>query len=170
MEKGDEKRGKLRESDLIKLKERYLPLKAKYDLPEFDDLNKMFSIEKIDGNETDFLLREIRRIISESLSNYINILENLLNPSNAPFFVYSVVKVIDEPKKKKLSEIYMRLAKDWVPLLQLDLRYREESEADFIKRSFNLWKDSTSDFYDILEFIKKNWENNSEDTKSGYLG
>ena len=86
-----EKEGKILESDLLKLKERYSVFQKKYSLPDFNELNEMFSIEKIDGNETDFLMREIRRIISEVFSNYINVLENLLNPTNVPLFVFSIV-------------------------------------------------------------------------------
>lgn len=165
-----EKEGKLTESDLAKLKERYAVFQEKYSLPQFDELNEMFSIEKIDGNETDFLLREIRRIISEVFSNYINVLENLLNPTNVPLFVFSIVKILDEKKKKKLSELYMAFAKEWIPMLQLDLRYNEAHEAEFIKKAHVIWKKTTTDFYEIAEFIKNNWDFNSEGKTSGYLG
>ncbi len=165
-----EKEGKITESDLMHLKERYLVFQEKYSLPKFDELNEMFSIEKIDGNETDFLLREIRRIISEVFSNYINVLENLLNPTNVPLFVFSIVKVLDEKKKKKLSELYMAFSKEWIPLLQLDLRYNEANEAEFIRKAHIIWKKATEDFYEIAEFIKNNWDLSSESKMSGYLG
>lgn len=152
------------------LKKNYEPLKKKYGLPEFLELNEIFSIEKIDGTETDFLMREIRRVVSETYSNYLTIIENLLNPSNAPMFVFSIVKSISQDEKKKLSEIYMALSKEWVPLVQLDLKYSEEAEAEFVKHSFHSWKKMSLELYEITDKISKSMESNIEGKKAGYLG
>lgn len=170
MKIGDDRKRERGPLELDDLKKNYLLLQEKYNLPSFNELNEAFSIEKIDGTETDFLMREIRRMISETISNYLTIIENLLNPSNAPMFVFSIVKCIGPDEKKKLSELYMILARQWAPLLQLDLRYSEEKEAEFVKNSYQLWKDTTKDFYEITEIINKNWDSHTDSKSSGYFG
>src|SRR3989339_789938 len=66
------------ESNIENLKKSYKKIKEKYSLPDFNELNKEFSIEKISEIETDFLIREIRRYISEKFSNYLRLIELLL--------------------------------------------------------------------------------------------
>jgi hypothetical protein len=170
MKIGDEKKRDKGPLSLDELKKNYEMLREKYSLPEFSEMNKLFSIEKIDGTETDLLMREIRRAVSETISNYLTVLENLLNPSNAPMFVFSIVKCINNEEKKKLSDIYMSLAREWAPIMQLDLVYSEENEAEFIKKVFKFWKKTSQEFYQIIEVINKNWGSDSESKKSGYLG
>ena len=64
----------------------------------------------------------------------------------------------------------MTFSKEWIPLLQLDLKYNEAGEAEFIKKAHVIWKKTTTDFYEIAEFIKNNWDLSSEGKTSGYLG
>ena len=49
------------ESCLEELKKKYEKLQKQYSLPSFEKLNEEFDIEKIAENETDFLLREVRK-------------------------------------------------------------------------------------------------------------
>jgi len=66
------------ESCLENLKKKYKIFQEKYFLPKFEELNDDFSIEKLADNETDFLLKEIRRFISEKFSNYLRLIESLI--------------------------------------------------------------------------------------------
>src|SRR4030042_4845830 len=91
--------------NLDKLKQEYGKFKDKYNLPEFSELNKVFDIEDI-CTDTDFLLRKIRRTISEKVSGLLRFIEIILNPTNAPIFIFKLIKKMDEEDKKQLSEIY----------------------------------------------------------------
>jgi len=70
------------ESALEELKEDYEKFKKIYKLPEFRQLNEDFDIEKVAQNETDFVLREVRRHMMDKIIAYLRFIEMLLNPSD----------------------------------------------------------------------------------------
>lgn len=158
------------ELKLEKLKENYKKIEKTYHLPNFETLNSEFSIEKVADVETDFLIREIGRIMSEKFSNYLRFVELILNPVNSPMFIFSIIKTIGEDEKKKLSEIYKQLTKIELNLIELDIDFSEKKEADFINRSYKTWMNMKKDFMEIIEKIKSNWDSKSESNNKGYFG
>jgi len=56
-------------------------------------------------------------------------------------FVFSVVKSIKIEDKKRLGEIYKKLAKMEIELVKVEVSFYEEKEAEFIKKSYNLWQE-----------------------------
>ncbi len=158
------------EGDLETLKEEYAELQKKYMLPLFEELNKDFQIEKAAENETDFLLREIRKLIAERLFNYLRFIESLLNPVNVPMFVYSIIKTFDVQEKERLTEVYKKLAKKEVELIELDIESTEEKEVEFIKDSYKLWQEVKKDVLEVVDAIKKNWDTKAEANKKDYFG
>lgn len=161
---------KKKESKLAKLKKEYAKIQKKYNLPEFDKLNQDFSIEKAVDSETDFLIREIRKLVAEKMSGYLRFTEMLLNPANAPIFVFSIIKNLGVVEKKELSEMYKKMAKNEIKLIEIDIEFSEEKEAGFIKNSYKLWQGLKKDFLNILNTIEKNWDNKFEVGKKGYFG
>ena len=159
----------MKEKGLKELKENYALFQKKYTLPSFEKLNEDFQIEKIDF-ETDFIIREIRKIISDKLVNYLKIVETLLHPTNVPFFVYSMVKVIGKNEKDNLNEFYKRLSMIQIELIKLDLIYNEKSEADFVKRAFNEWDSMKKQLHDLISFIEKNIDKKTDNERRGYFG
>ncbi|MBI5803115.1 hypothetical protein HY448_00290 [Candidatus Pacearchaeota archaeon] len=157
------------EKSLEKLKEEYKKLQKKHDLPSFEEMNENFSIEKLAEIQTEILIREVRRVMVEKIFGYLRTIETFINPSNAPMFVFSIVKSFSEKDKKVLNDIYKELAKNEVELINLDLEYSEEKEAEFIKDSCKIWKRTSKQFIEIIEDVKKNWDNKSE-TSRGYFG
>lgn len=157
-------------SDLEKLKENYEKLREKHSLPSFDELNQEFSIEKIAQQETDYLLREIRRYMADKYLNYLRFLESLLQPSGAPMVVLLISKTFGNDEKNKISDIYKIIAEMEIDLIGLDFGYDEKKEVDFIKDSYKKWKQISKDFSDVLEKIKKNWNNKSDLVSKSYFG
>ena len=149
-------------SDLEVLKECYLVIKEEYSLPDFDDLNEDFSIEKIQNDDTDFLIREVRKNISEKFSGYLRFIETLLSPSNAQMFVFAMLKILDNNDKKNLQTIYKKLAKKEIEVIELDLKYDVSKEADFIKSSYTLWNEVRDELLEMIIKIKDNWTFNGE--------
>lgn len=158
------------ERTLAMMKEEYGVLQRKYGLPGFDEMNADFYIEKVAETETDFLLREIRKFIADRFFNYLRFVESLLNPVNVPMFVYSMIKTLGEKDKEKLTEIYKKLAKHELYLIELDIKYFEEKEAEFLKYSYEIWQEIKGEFSEIIEIAKKNWDAKVEEGKGGYLG
>ncbi len=156
--------------DLEDLKKDYKEIQKKYNLPSFEELNNDFQIEIASEKETDFLLREIRKIVAERLFNYLRFIESLLNPVGVPMFVYSIIKTFDVKEKEKLTEIYKKLAKEEVELIELDIDSTEEKEAKFIQNSYKLWQGIKKDVLEVVDGIKKNWDNKVEEDKKDYFG
>ena len=159
-----------KESELANLKENYAKIEKTHHLPEFNKLNSEFSIEKIAEIETDFLIREVARIMAEKFSNYMRFVELVINPSNAPMFIFSIIKTMGESEKKKFADIYKELAKIELNLIELDVSFSEKKEADFINNSYKTWISMKEDFQEVIEKIKENWDNKSENGNKGYFG
>lgn len=131
------------ENNLDQLRQEYNKFKGKYDLPEFSEMNKIFDIEEIDV-ESEFLLRKVRRVVSDKIAGYLRFVEIVLNPSNAPMFFFSLIKKLDEGDKKELTAIYETLGKFELEIVKLDLDYSEEKEVDFIKRVYIMFSEDVS--------------------------
>ena len=159
-----------KKSNLKNLKQDYKKIQGKYNLPSFENLNEDFNIEKLVEVETDFLEREIRKFIADKFSNYLRFVETVLNPVNAPMFLFSIIKSIGADEKKKLTEVYKKLVKIEVRLIELDIKFIEEKEIEFIKESYEIWQEIKEDMLEILGVIKKNWDNKSEVNGKGYFG
>lgn len=158
------------ESKLAKLKENYKVIERRYDLPSFEKLNEDFQIEKAAELETDILIREVRRFMADKLSGYMRFVETLLNPVNAQMFVFSIIKSLGHEEKRKAAEIYKKLAKNEIKLIEIDTNFSEKGEAEFIRNSYELWKSVKRDILDILDKINRNWDNKFEVESKGYFG
>ena len=161
---------KEKESSLEKLKKEYNKIQKKYNLPSFEELNEDFSIEKAEEAETDFLIREIRKFMADKFSNYLRFTETILNPVNAPMFVFSIIKTMGVEERKRLTEVYKKLAKIEVRLIELDVEFSEEKDAEFIKESYKQWQEMKRDILSSIGSVKKNWDSKFEVDKKGYFG
>lgn len=155
---------------LERLKKEYEKAKKKYNLPEFDEMNKEFEIEKLQERESDLLLREIRRAISEKNMAYLRFIEMFLNPGNAPMFFLSLVKNMDGYNRKLLEELYSEFGKFEIKSIALDNEYDESKELAFIKNFIKKWKELKSKFSEITDSLEESWEKKSERKEKGYLG
>jgi len=159
-----------REYNLEALKKEYLGIREKHNLPSFEELNEDFNIEKAAEVEVELLIREIRRFIADKLSNYLRFVEAILNPVNVQMFVYSLIKSLETQEKEKLTEIYKKLSKNELRLIELDIEYSEEKEALFIRESFIMWQEMKKELLEIIEKVNKNWDNKSESKNKDYFG
>jgi len=124
------------ECNLDGLRKDYDEFKEKYELPEFSELNKLFEVEDIESCETEFLIRKIRRVISDKIAGYLKFVEIILNPSNAPMFIFKMIKKLDSDDKKNLTDIYEKFGMFEIEMIKLDLDYSEVNEVEFIKKFF----------------------------------
>lgn len=157
-------------NDLEKLKEKYKLLKEKYSLPDFKELNENFQIEKIAEIETEFILKEVRRFMTDKFFNYLRFIESLINPTNAPMFVFAIAKTLGVGEREKLVEIYKKITKIELDLIDFDLYYSEEKEAESIKNYWTFWNEIKKQLFDVIEVVRKNLDNKQEDNGKGYFG
>jgi hypothetical protein len=158
------------EFNLAKLKGDYKKLQEKHNLPSFEKLNEDFQIEKATEAETDFILKEVRKSVTDKFFNYLRFIESILTPSNAPMFVFAITKTLGTKDREKLIELYKKIAKVDIDLIELDIEYSEEKEADAIKKYYEMWQDIKKELLEIVGVIKKNWDTKIEDSGKGYFG
>ncbi len=153
------------------IRKEYIKFKEKYNLPEFTKLNEYFDIEELGECETEFLLRKIRKIISEKTAGYLRFFETLLNPNNTPIFIFKLIKKINEEDKRQLSEIYETLGRFELETVELDLDYNESKEAEFIKKACDIMnKELSRKLLDIIEKMNDNNKSGEEKDKVSYFG
>jgi zona occludens toxin (predicted ATPase) len=97
-------------------------------------------------------------------------IENILNPVNAPLFIFSIIKLLDIEEKNRISEIYKELMKKEIKFIELDLEFNEKKEAEFIKDSHEFWQRVKKDMFKIIDKINKKWDDKFEVDNKGYFG
>lgn len=150
------------ECSLAELKNSYFEIQKKYFLPSFEELNEDFQIERLVELETEFLIREIRKFISDKFSNYLRFIESILNPVSVPMFVFSVIKTLGDNERKKLSEVYKKLAKKEVDVIELDISFNEDKEVKFVKESFLIWQEMKKELLGVMKIVNENWDKEIE--------
>ena len=158
------------ESCLSKLKKDYEKLRAKYKLPSFQELNVEFEIEKLQDRETDFLLRQARRVMIEKIAVVLRFLEIMVNPAEGqtPLYVFSVIKNISPDMKKIIEKIYKELTVIELNSLSLDIDYDKKNEAKFIKDVAARWPSIKKDLKEITKKLGVVWTH--EKMHDGYFG
>ena len=139
-----------------------------YDLPDFDLLIEDFDIEKVFEKESSYLLREIRKLIVEKLSAYLQLFETFMNPGSSPMFVYSVLRNISEEDRELIKDLYKRLSGYQLRAVRLDTVYDESKEAAFILEAFNDWQKLKHEVYGILERLEADSGEKGESGKNAY--
>jgi NTP pyrophosphatase (non-canonical NTP hydrolase) len=155
---------------LADLKKEYSKIEKKYSLPSYAEINNEFDIEKVAEQETETLLREVRKVMIDKVIAYLRFIEMMLNPSNAPMFFFALLKGMDASDKKLLEELYTKLGKLEIDVLFVDNNYSEKSEADFIKKVFKEWKQIKDGMNKIHGSLEKCWDKKCETKEKSYLG
>jgi len=151
-----------------KIKTKYQELSKKHKLPPFDKLNNEFEISSIE--ETEFLLREIRRKITEKIENYKKVLDGVLQPDTSYTDMYEASALTSE----EIDNAFKLLKK----LMNLD-RYSietsigetDEKTARFLKLIYEDWPEINKSFLIIINKLKLSWLKEIKVKKdTGYLG
>jgi hypothetical protein len=158
-----------KESNLEKLKKDYEVIREKYSLPMFGEINKEFQIEGICECETEYLIREVRKFVAEKIANYIRFIESLLNPSGVQLFVFSIIKSLNTEDRSKLTEVYKKLAEIQIDLVELDIKFDEQKEADFVKKSLKLWESVQPELLGLVQEVRNKIDNKFEVNNKGYF-
>jgi hypothetical protein len=109
-------------------------------------------------------------MVGDRLMSYMRFIENLLNPVNAPMFVFPIIKLMGPEEKDKLSDIYKKLIQNEIKFVERDLEFDEAQEARFIKESYKLWQGMKKPLVTIFEKVEKSWETKKEQNSKEYLG
>lgn len=156
------------EKDDFNFEEEYQKLEEKFNLPKLKDLSEDFEVEKLFEKESDFIIREIRRSITDKISAYLNLFETLINPTSPPMFVFSLLRGLKEEDKPLLREIYKKLSKVQIRAMSLDTIYDEKREAEFVKKTFEEWQELKKQIHEIFLNFEENFEKENGTKKREY--
>ena len=158
------------EKSLEDFKKEYALLLKKYKLPDFLVLNRDFEIERVYDRESDFPMREIRKVMMDKVLGYLRFIELLLNPSNAPLFFFGLVKGMGSDDRKTLENIYARLGEFEIDVIELDNDYSHEKEAIFIAKISKEWQTIKPELKSVVGSLRKGWNQKTERKEKGYTG
>lgn len=134
---------------------KFLPLKKKYNLPEYDELNKYFDIEEI---ESSLILQKIRIKICEKFDFYAKLIETILQPESNLSTLYEA-KYLNEQERDHLYNLFKELMYIIRKSNIVSVENSEERNAEFINYSYKRWlelkKDLEIHFSKISEVWKK---------------
>jgi len=158
------------ESGLDVLKKEYEKLEKEHELPDFDFLNQNFEIESISAEDTDFLLRKIRKHILDRVSSGLRTLEMFINPQTAPLFIINIIKSFSQTDKDVIQELYNKFAEFEIDAFGVENGYNEEKEIELIKNVSKAWPEVLEDFNMIYKSMKVNYKKESKRNAKSYLG
>ena len=158
------------EEKLELFKKKYEELSKRYGLPDFRFMNENFEIESLAEEETDILIRKIRKNISERIVSLIRLLEAFQNPSNSPMFIFNIIKSFNEEDKEKIAQLYKKLNEYDIEIFSLDVEYNEEKEVSFIKKFCESWKDVQLGLKNIEKAMRKSSGIQGKAKERSYFG
>ncbi len=154
-----------------KATELYESLTKRYDLPKFDDLNKEFEISSIKQlDKTDFLLRVIRRRITDKLAMFCNILQSLILPNTGSAINMYELKMFDENDKEQIEKLLAEMMFLERKSLLLDIKSEDNVEVEFLKTTWKQWPKFSIEMAKIAEKMSKGWKQEDKLDKTQYFG
>jgi len=156
--------------NLEKFKEKYEKLRKKHNLCDFAFLNENFEIELIASEESDYILRRIRKVIVERIYSAMIKLEAFINPQNVSVFVFNIIKGFDANDKELISKLYRKFAEYEIQAFGLETKYSEKAEVEFIKKVCREWRKISQDLEKIHKSMSKSYDKSIKKQDKGYLG
>jgi len=150
------------------MKKEYEILRNKHNLPSYKELNIDFEICSISKEED--ILKEIVKKILYVIDNYINLLEDIIQPDSR-FYNMKEANVLDANSRLIVKKIYHRLVYTNRASIELNLDYTDEKASQFIKNTYEEWQTTKKELRLIFTTLKESWSKETE-TKpdGGYFG
>lgn len=150
------------------MKKEYETLKTKFDLPNYEELNKDFDTHSI--SKEDDIIREILKKVLGVIENHIGILEDIIQPDSR-FHTLKEANVLGKSERQLVNNNYNKLMYFNRAGIELQLNYSEEEAANFIKKVFLDWQIIKNELLMIIKILKESWSKNTETKpERGYFG
>lgn len=146
------------------IKARYISLAKKYNLPNWDALDKNFQLllhpPAIEISDVLFL---VYRRINDRLGNLINVLSLWINPQQHDMLAIKEHSFLSNVDKKDAIKIFTKvmtsLSYSW-----LDLTPKQQ--AEIIKKKYSVWISVKKDYKRLVKKIHGGWEKEHKRYKS----
>ncbi len=143
------------------IKQEYNRLKKKYNLPDFNKLDKEFEISLIEPHV--FSLRAIRRKMLEKLIFFSKILETTLYPNVESLSTMYESRFFSEEEKNKISETYRIVMIHSRRFLKADVNPDDKTDARLIKDLSKDWPEIKDKVTQLVNKMEACW--NKKDVK-----
>lgn len=156
----------------MSLKEEYEKLSKKYNLPKYEDLDKEFELLYISHlEEIKFPLRFIRRRITDKLSLFCNMLQNIIQPNPGSLISLEESKFFSDKDREKIIGLLKELMHIERQSLYLEISFDENEDVEFINNIFRRWDKIKKETLQFSEILKKKWkEEIKKEEKEQYFG
>lgn len=149
------------------IKEEYNRISKQFsELPEFDLINKEFEISGFE--KEDFLLRQIRRRITERVEMILKIADEFLHPSAETFTNFYECSCFEESEKKELMDVFKNMMLLYRGLIEADVIQEDLSDVKIIRESAMNWSELRKRFVPFVTKVKNHWSHLKQ--KKEYLG
>ena len=152
------------------VKKDYEVLKKKYNLPDFEALDKEFEISTIE--KPDFLLRNIKKKICEKLELAADLLAKLIQPETSSIADLYEYRCFSDKDKKSIFELYSKILYLHRKLLETDLLLDDAEDASIIRHAAKEWPVLRKQVIPFVKALEACWEKTpeSEHVHREYLG
>ena len=141
------------------LKEDFEKLKKNYKLPNYEDLDQEFELLYISKlEEIKFPLRFVRRRITDKLSWFCNMLQNIIQPNPGSIISLEESKFFSNEDKEKIIILLKELMDLERQSLSLEVEFNEKEDVEFINNTFNKWNKIKKEIHIFSEIMKKGWK------------
>lgn len=156
----------------MNLKEEYEKLRKLHKLPNYEDLDKEFELLYISGlEEIKFPLRFIRRRITDKISWFCNMLQNILQPNPGSLISLEESKFFSDADREKLISLLKELMYFERQSLMLEVNFNEKEDVEFVNDVFTKWGKIRKEISYFAEKLKKGWkEELKKEEKEPYIG
>lgn len=142
-------------------KEDYDKYKEKYpELPTYEELDWEFEISEIDKNT--FILRHIRRRMTNKIERLAEILQSILQPDPASFIDIYECRMYNDEDKKQIFEICRKLMQHSRNFMEVALKRDDKLEAEAIAAACKDWKENKEKVVEHIKKMKESWTKDVE--------
>ncbi len=137
----------------------YEPVRKKYSLPAFEELDREFDIHCIE--DSTFILRELRHKIADYADGLCIMLEEVLQPDTKVSNLYES-RIFTEADKESIFLIFKKLMTLRRKAALLSLRNIEKEDAQFVIDSYVEWLNLKKKLEPVFQKLVDAWQTDSD--------
>lgn len=150
------------------IEKKYNEISGNHSLPGYEDLNREFEIYSVE--ESEFLLREIRKKIVEKIDDFLKVLEPVLQPETILSDMHEC-RFFSDSDKREIFSTYKRLKFFEKMSFETSIDENDEKTAKFINSVFSEWSNLKQDVLEVILKLKDSWLQDTDiEEELGYMG
>jgi hypothetical protein len=147
----------------------YAELKAKHQLPDFALLDREVEISAIEKSQ--FLLRAIRRKISERLDSLTQLLDPLIQPDAGSYVHLNEYRALTEGDRRELMKHFQHVMELYLACIDAELSASDAQDAKLIARAAAEWPQIREAIRPFVQKVAAMWTRSTEHKDHvGYFG